>query len=153
MNTFNPTLFVAMLCSTLLGTISVSRADITFCNHTAETLFVTYVLPSDECESGQQYDTSLLSPNACTTPYQESAMNETFYFEAWSQTTDLRWGGGTGIWIPGAPNGDADGSDNNWCLPVLACKPSSGNACGGGVVHSMRQKSSTDTNKNVNLVY
>lgn len=153
MNIFKLTSFLALLCGTLLGTTSVGRADITFCNHTAESLFITYVLPSDACESGQQYDTSLLSPNACTTPYQDSAKNETFYYEAWSQTTDLRWDGGTGIWIPGAPSGEGDASDNNWCLPVLACKPSSGNTCGGGIVHSMRQKSSTSANRNVNLIY
>ena len=143
--------FAIALASVTL-TASVGRADINICNKTAETLFVLYVVPSDECESGQQEKLSLLSPTSCVTPYSASAKNETFYYSAWSQTSDAMWDGDVGIWIPYTPVDGADSTDNNWCMPTISCHPSSGSVCGDGELYNMRQKTPSVANYTLSLV-
>jgi uncharacterized membrane protein len=131
---------------------SVGHASFTICNHSSETLFVMFVVPSDACESGQQHNLSLLSPTTCVTPYAGSAQDETFYYRAWSQTSDMKWDGTTGMWIPDTDTGEVDGTDNNPCMPIIRCHPSSGNRCGDGEVYNMRQKTGTKTDKTINLI-
>ena len=143
--------FALALASVAL-TASVGRANVNICNKTSETVFVAFVLPSDSCESGQQENLSLMAPGACVTPFSGSAKNETFYYSAWSQTSDMAWDGNAGIWVPNRPLDGVDSRDRNWCMPTISCHPSSGNVCGDGKVYNVRQKTPTSTNYTLNLV-
>lgn len=114
------------------------HARFSICNQTSESLFIAFVLPSDVCEAGLQQNLSWAPPDTCVVPYTASAENQTFYFEAWSDTSTLEWEGDVPFWIPYSPNDGVDWNDNNWCMPLSGCTQTDGNACGDGSMRLMR---------------
>jgi uncharacterized membrane protein len=126
-------LLVSAAC--LLGSVPRAHAQVTLCNSTARSVFVTYRAPAANCATGSKQDHILMSAGACTTLGNGSANGKSFYYFAVDQNDpNVFWAGDQGIYVP-----DVTVMDRSRCTPALSCHPSSGASCAGGQVYGMRE--------------